>query len=104
MHNRRYEQCALGDAAGREEFAMDGFLPLVEAFLAFALTILALTTAVSALVGTGQRLLRWRPRVLREMVDFFYRNEVQELIEDLGKAGTAENAGQIPKKELSILC
>ena len=34
-----------------------------------------------------------QPDVLREMVDFFYRNEVQELIEDLGKAGTSENAG-----------
>ena len=72
---------------------MDGFLPLVEGFLAFALTILALTTAVSALVGTVQRLLRWRPRVLREMVDFFYRNEVQDLIEELGKVAAAGNGG-----------
>lgn len=59
---------------------MDGFLPLVEAFLAFALTMLALTTAASAIVGTLQRALRWRPRVLREMVEYLYRNEVEERV------------------------
>ncbi len=72
---------------------MDGFLLLVQALPAFALTILALMTAVAALVGTVQRLLRWRARVLREMVEFFYRNEVQELIENLRDAPSSQVAG-----------
>ena len=32
-----------------------GFLPLIEAFLAFALTMLALATAVAAIVSVWQR-------------------------------------------------
>lgn len=71
---------------------MDGFLPLVEAFLAFALTMLALTTAVSAIVGTLQRALRWRPRVLRQMVEFLYRNEVEDRVAGLYQQASA--AGQ----------
>lgn len=72
---------------------MDGFLPLIEAFLAFALTMLALTTAVSAIVGACQRALRWRARVLREMVEFFYRNEVEDRIATLQQApGSAQTA------------
>ena len=56
---------------------MDGILPLTEAFLAFALTMLALATAVSSLVGICHRLTRWRAVGLRRLVDYFYRNEIR---------------------------
>ena len=35
-------------------------MPLIEAFLAFALTMLAFATAVSAVVGVWLRVFRWR--------------------------------------------
>jgi len=62
---------------------MGGFLPLIEAFLAFALTMLALTTAVSAIVGFILRSLRSRAYGLREMVDYLYRNEILLILKDL---------------------
>ena len=57
---------------------MGGFLGLIEAFLAFALTMLALSTAVSAIVEVGYNLFRWRAKGLREMVAYLFRNEIQE--------------------------
>ena len=59
---------------------MDGFLPLIEGFLAFALTMLALATAVSAVVGAGQRLRRRRAQGLRDMVRLLYLREVKPLL------------------------
>lgn len=55
---------------------MSGFMPLVEGFLAFAMTMLALTTGVSALVGIWHRFRRQRARGLREMVRALYLREV----------------------------
>ncbi len=62
---------------------MGGFLPLIEAFLAFVLTMLALTTAVSAIVGFILRCLRSRAYGLREMVDYLYRNDILLILKDL---------------------
>lgn len=59
---------------------MEGFLPLIEGFVAFALTMLALTTAVSAIVGAGHRLRRRRARGLRDMVRLLYLREVRPLL------------------------
>jgi len=53
---------------------MAGFLHLVEGFLAFALTMLALSTAVSAIVEVGYNLTRWRARGLRDMAAYLYQD------------------------------
>jgi len=51
---------------------MTSFLPLIEAFLALALTMLVLTTGVSSLAGTWQRALRARARGLRSLLQAFF--------------------------------
>ncbi len=56
---------------------MNGFLPLVEAFLAFALTMLALATAVSAIVGVWMRAFRWRALGLRQSLELIYDREIR---------------------------
>jgi hypothetical protein len=61
---------------------MGGFLPLLEGFLAFALTMLALTTAVASVVGVLQNLLRVRAAMLRDLVGYFYRAEVAPLVQE----------------------
>jgi hypothetical protein len=61
---------------------MGGFLPLIEAFLAFALTMTALTIAVSALVGTWHKLTRTHAYALRMLMVYFLRNEILPLIPD----------------------
>jgi hypothetical protein len=61
---------------------MNGFLPLVEAFVAFALTMMVLTTAVSVIVGSIHRLLRARAKGLRDTVDYLFRNHLQGLLEN----------------------
>ncbi len=61
---------------------MEGFLPLIEGFLAFALTMLALTTAVSAIVGVLHRLRRRRAQGLRDMVRMLYLTEIRDLLPD----------------------
>lgn len=45
-----------------------GFLPLIEAFLALGLTMIVLTTGVSSLAGTWQRLRRARARGLQSLL------------------------------------
>ena len=60
---------------------MGGFFNLIEAFLAFALTMLALSTAVSSIIASLIGLFRLRARVLRSLVENFYRNELHPLIE-----------------------
>jgi hypothetical protein len=62
----------------------NGFLPLIEAFLAFALTMLALTTAVAAVAGVWQRLFRWRSRGLRDSVEYLYQHTLQPRLEHRG--------------------
>lgn len=76
---------------------MDGFLPLIEAFLAFALTMVALTTAVSAIVGIFHRLLRLRARGLRQMMDYYFRNEIIPFLQSIRAKQTAQ-----PKKTDAI--
>src|SRR5450755_2084966 len=66
---------------------MGGFLPLIEAFAAFALTMVALTTAVGAILGIGQRGLRMRAHGLRQLVIYFFRNEIKPRLALLQKAG-----------------
>ena len=55
---------------------MGGFMPLIEAFLAFALTMLALATAISATVGVWLRLFRWRAFGLRQSLDTIYNVQI----------------------------
>jgi hypothetical protein len=55
---------------------MGGFMPLIEAFLAFTLTMVALTMAVSTLLSLYQRAIRVRARGLRQMMVYLYRNEI----------------------------
>jgi hypothetical protein len=59
---------------------MGGFIPLIEAFVAFGLTMLALATAVTAIYGALLRAGRRRARGMREMMEYYYRNEVQPLL------------------------
>lgn len=56
---------------------MGGFMPLIEAFLAFALTMLALATAVSAVVGVWLRVFRWRAYGLRQSLETIYDTEIE---------------------------
>lgn len=58
---------------------MNGFLPLIEAFLAFALTMRALATAVSPVVGVWMRLFRWRALALglRQSLELIHDKEIQ---------------------------
>jgi hypothetical protein len=60
---------------------MNGFAPLIEGFLAFALTMLALTMGVSAIVGALHHLRRWHARGLRDMVRLLYAREIVPLLE-----------------------
>ena len=55
---------------------MEAFLPLIEALVAFALTMLGLATAVSAIVGAWMRALRWRASGLRQSVLLLYDREI----------------------------
>ena len=59
---------------------MDGFLPLIEAFLAFALTMMGLATAVAALTGIWQRVLRWRGAILRESLVTLYAGKLAPML------------------------
>lgn len=65
---------------------MGGILPLLEAFAAFALTMAALTTVVSALVGTWNKLTRARAYGLRMQMVYFYRNELGATVRRLRDA------------------
>lgn len=93
---------------------MDGFFPILEALLAFALTMLLLTMAVSAVVGAATHLMRSRARNLRKTADAFYRQEVVPLLErariatfaDRDTAATpvaGETARRLFVKELTLV-
>ncbi|MEM9386046.1 MAG: hypothetical protein AAGA68_13355 [Pseudomonadota bacterium] len=71
---------------------MDGFLPLIEAFLAFALTMLGLATAVAALTGIWQRAFRWRAAILRESLVTLYTSKIAPLLGGGSDSATRENA------------
>lgn len=71
---------------------MGNFLPLIEAFIAFALTMLALATAVSSVFGGIQRAKRSHARGMREMMKYYYRNEVQPFLAVQGLAKTTYEA------------
>ncbi|HSW13589.1 MAG TPA: hypothetical protein VLI06_12165 [Solimonas sp.] len=55
---------------------MNSWFPLIEGFIAFALTMVALTSVVSALLGIWQRLWHWRSRGLRTLIRFLYQRDV----------------------------
>lgn len=59
---------------------MNGFLPLIEGFLAFALTMLTLAVATSAITGIWQRMLRMRARGLRTMFQHLYSYGISSLL------------------------
>lgn len=71
---------------------MGNFLPLIEAFIAFALTMLALATAVSSVFGGIQRAKRSHARGMREMMKYYYRNEVHPFLAVQGLAKTTYEA------------
>lgn len=71
-----------------------GILPLIEAFLAFALTMLGLATAVSSIVGIILAAFRLRAFNLRNLLEYFFRNELAERLE---KAEVA--AGETPLED-----
>jgi hypothetical protein len=52
-------------------------MPLIEGFLAFALTMLALSTAVSAIVGVWLRFFRWRAWGFRRSMETIYDREIE---------------------------
>ena len=56
---------------------MGGFMPLIEGFLAFALTMLALATAVSAIVGVWLRFFRWRAFGFRQSMVAIYDGQIE---------------------------
>ena len=68
---------------------MNGFAPLIEGFLAFALTMLALTTGVSAIVGAINQLRRKHARGLRDMVRLLYLREIVPLEGEGKRAATS---------------
>ena len=72
---------------------MTGFAPLIEGFLAFALTMLALTTGVSAIVGALHHLRRWHARGLRDMVRLLYTRELVPLLNESARDITVDIAG-----------
>ncbi|MBX6323689.1 MAG: hypothetical protein IRY94_17875 [Rhodospirillaceae bacterium] len=71
---------------------MGGFLPLIEAFAAFALTMLALATAVSSILAAGQRAARVRALGMLQMIEYYYRNEVQPFLTVQGLSNTEYEA------------
>ena len=73
---------------------MDGLLAVLETVLVLALTYIALTTAASALAGSGMRLTRLRARGLRSMIDYLYRNHVIPLVERLNADYEALRPGE----------
>ena len=87
---------------------MDGLFPILEALLAFALTMLLLATAVSAVVGAVLRLMRSRARNLRKTVDAFYRNEVVPALARVGitsvggRGASAEESRRLFLKEMTL--
>ena len=62
---------------------MGNFFPLLEGFLAYALTILALCFAVSSVVSVIQRTRRWRAIVMRDMMEYLFRNDLLPLYADI---------------------
>jgi hypothetical protein len=64
---------------------MGDVLSLIGAFIAFALTMVALTGAVSALLGIVQRTFRWRAAGLRHLIVYLYRNEIVAALARIAK-------------------
>lgn len=75
-----------------EKCEMTSFLPLLEAFLALALTMLVLTIGVSSLSGTWQRARRLRAFGLREMLRSLYLLEISKLEKAAAEKDAAEKA------------
>jgi hypothetical protein len=69
---------------------MNGFAPLIEGFLAFALTMLAMTTAVSSIVGALHHLRRRHARGLRDMIRVLYMRDLMPLSEPSSERVTAD--------------
>ena len=79
---------------------MNGFAPLIEGFLAFALTMLALTTGVSAIVGAINQVRRKHARGLRDMVRLLYLREIVPL-EGEGKPAATSGPDGTPGDALA---
>jgi hypothetical protein len=73
---------------------VNGFAPLIEGFLAFALTMLAMTTAVSSIVGALHHLRRRHARGLRDMIRVLYLRDLKPLADNEHSAtGATDTAG-----------
>jgi hypothetical protein len=74
---------------------MNGFAPLIEGFLAFALTMLALTTGVSSIVGALNHLRRRHARGLRDMVRVLYLRDLVPLVDGTTEPGVGALANAL---------
>ena len=82
---------------------VNGFAPLIEGFLAFALTMLALTTAVSAIVGALHHLRRRHARGLRDMVRVLYARDLTPLVDGASEAGTNELEEELARPPVGVI-
>ena len=71
---------------------MPKILPLIEAFAAYALTMVALTTAVASLVSVVQRMGRWRALGLRQQASYLFNHDVVPVMAGLTRAPAATTA------------
>jgi hypothetical protein len=82
---------------------MNGFAPLIEGFVAFALTMLALTTAVSAIVGSLQHLRRRHARGLRDMVRVLYMRDLRPLVNGASPDGAIALTDKLAEPSVSVV-
>jgi hypothetical protein len=68
-------------------------MPILDAALAFALTMLVVSTVITAIVGFLQTLAKTRRNVMKEMLEEYYKKELQPVIkrEMIRITGAANN-------------
>jgi len=81
---------------------MTGFLGMIEGFIAFALTMVALATVVSVVVGLWIGFLRRRRIGFLEMLDTFVRNHLVPLYGEKDQKLTTEQASELRAKALVV--
>ncbi len=79
---------------------MDSLLGIVEAFLAFALTMLGFATVTSAIVGIVHGITRLRALGLYTQADYFFRND---LIYELTRKNAGPAEGDMEQERLRFL-
>jgi len=78
-------------------------MPILDAALAFALTMLVVSTVITALVGFLQTLAKTRRNVMKEMLEEYYKKELQPVIlrETIRLKGVIDDATAAKLKELA---